>query len=61
MLSKIGRAFINQKVNLLSAKISTIGSRAEDLFYITDQQLQPIENPEQQNAIREEILTILEP
>ena len=61
LLSKIGRAFVNQKVNLLSAKISTIGSRAEDLFYITDQQLQPIENPEQQNAIREEILTILEP
>ena len=59
LLSKIGRAFINQNVNLLSAKISTIGSRAEDIFYITDHALQPIEDIEKQNLIREELLKIL--
>jgi [protein-PII] uridylyltransferase len=60
LLSKIGRAFIKQHVNLLSAKITTIGSRAEDMFYITDQKLQPINDTDKQNLIREEILKTLE-
>ncbi|MFA5922493.1 MAG: [protein-PII] uridylyltransferase [Methylococcaceae bacterium] len=60
LLSKIGRAFIQQNVNLHSAKISTIGSRAEDIFYITDQQLQPISDTDKKNQIREEILKMLD-
>ncbi|RIZ66949.1 MAG: [protein-PII] uridylyltransferase [Methylococcales bacterium] len=59
LLAKIGSAFIKQQVNLLNAKITTIGSRAEDMFYITDQHLQAITDPEQQAQIREEILTSL--
>ncbi|MCX7083661.1 MAG: [protein-PII] uridylyltransferase [Methylococcales bacterium] len=59
LLAKIGSAFIKQHVNLLNAKITTIGSRAEDMFYITDQHLQPITDPEQQAKIREELLTSL--
>ena len=59
LLAKIGSAFIKQQVNLLNAKITTIGSRAEDMFYITDQNLQPITDPEQQAKIREELLTSL--
>ena len=60
LLSKIGRAFINQDVNLLSAKITTIGSRAEDMFYITDQQLQPIVDIKKQHQIHREILKMLD-
>ena len=60
LLSKIGRAFIQQNVNLQSAKITTIGSRAEDIFYITDQQLQPITDTDKQNLIREEMLKMLD-
>ena len=60
LLSKIGRAFIQQNVNLQSAKITTIGCRAEDMFYITDQQLQPINDQEKQNLISEEILKMLD-
>ena len=60
LLSKIGRAFIQQNVNLFSAKITTIGSRAEDMFYITDQQLQPITDTDKQNRIREEMLKMLD-
>jgi len=59
LLSKIGRAFIQQNVNLQSAKITTIGCRAEDMFYITDQQLQPITDKEKQNLISEEMLKML--
>ncbi|MDP3878635.1 MAG: [protein-PII] uridylyltransferase [Methylobacter sp.] len=56
LLSKIGRAFVQQNIHLHSAKISTIGSRAEDMFYITDNQSQPITDPVRQEQIREEIL-----
>ncbi len=60
LLSKIGRAFIRQDVNLFSAKITTIGSRAEDMFYITDQQHQPITDEHKQSQIRKEMLKMLE-
>jgi len=60
LLSKIGRAFIRQNINLHSAKITTIGSRAEDMFYITDQQNQPINDTVKQNRICEEMLNALE-
>ncbi|MDO9104262.1 MAG: [protein-PII] uridylyltransferase [Methylovulum sp.] len=59
LLSKIGRAFILQNINLHSAKITTIGSRAEDMFYITDQHNLPINDLEKQQQIREEMLHAL--
>jgi [protein-PII] uridylyltransferase len=59
LLSKIGRIFIKQGISLHSAKISTIGSRAEDMFYITDSNLQPITDPVKQQKICEEILKAL--
>ena len=60
LLSKIGKAFIKQDINLLSAKITTIGSRAEDIFYITDLNRQPINDKEKQNEICAELMNILE-
>jgi len=36
LLSKVGQIFIEQGVNITSAKIMTIGERAEDVFYISD-------------------------
>ena len=59
LLSKIGRAFAQKDIHLHSAKITTIGSRAEDMFYITDNQSRPITDPDRQKQIREEILNML--
>ena len=59
LLSKIGRAFVQKNIHLHSAKITTIGSRAEDMFYITDSQSRPITDPIKQGQIREEILKML--
>jgi len=42
LLSHIGRAFADCKIRLLNAKIVTLGSRAEDVYYITDQYDQPL-------------------
>ncbi len=47
LLSQVGQAFIECKVRLLNAKIITLGSRAEDVFYITDRNNRPIEDPGQ--------------
>jgi [protein-PII] uridylyltransferase len=60
LLSKIGRAFVQKDIHLHSAKITTIGSRAEDMFYITDNQSRPITDPLRQEQIREEILNMLD-
>lgn len=59
LLSKIGRAFVKQNIHLQSAKITTIGGRAEDMFYITDQQLRPISDKPRQEKIKEEIIKVL--
>ncbi|MGR8978811.1 MAG: [protein-PII] uridylyltransferase [Gammaproteobacteria bacterium] len=60
LLSKIGRAFVKQNINLHSAKITTIGSRVEDMFYVTDNQFYPISDPAKQAKIKEEIMNVLE-
>jgi len=36
LLSRVGHVFIEQGINIASAKIMTIGERAEDVFYISD-------------------------
>ncbi|MGR9012489.1 MAG: [protein-PII] uridylyltransferase [Gammaproteobacteria bacterium] len=59
LLSKIGRAFVKKDIHLHNAKITTIGSRAEDMFYITDSQSQPITDPVRQEQISKEILKML--
>jgi [protein-PII] uridylyltransferase len=36
LLSEIGQVFLEQKIDITAAKIMTIGERAEDVFYISD-------------------------
>jgi [protein-PII] uridylyltransferase len=42
LLSQIGRAFTDCGVQLLNAKIATLGSRVEDVYYITDKNNEPL-------------------
>jgi [protein-PII] uridylyltransferase len=42
LLSKVGQAFGQAGIRLNNARISTIGSRAEDMFYITDRDDKPL-------------------
>jgi [protein-PII] uridylyltransferase len=42
LLSQIGRAFADCGVKLLNAKIATLGSRVEDVYYITDKNNEPL-------------------
>jgi len=55
LLSRIGRAFADCKIRLLNAKIVTLGSRAEDVYYITDQHNQPLTDASKIACLKEAI------
>jgi [protein-PII] uridylyltransferase len=46
LLARIGLIFMEHGVNLLNARIATLGERAEDVFFITDRDGHPISTPE---------------
>jgi [protein-PII] uridylyltransferase len=60
LLSTIGQVFREQQIILHSAKITTIGSRVEDIFCITDKQLKPLSDQEKQRLLNEKIIKTLE-
>jgi len=43
LLSKVGKVFIDLGVDIDAAKIMTIGERAEDVFYISDESGKPLD------------------
>src|SRR5690606_24777666 len=47
ILAAIGKVFAEQEIQLLNARIATLGERVEDLFFITDANDQPITDAEQ--------------
>jgi [protein-PII] uridylyltransferase len=59
LLSRVGKAFIRQRVNIQDAKIMTIGERAEDVFYVTDEADLPLSEDAQQR-LREDLLLELD-
>jgi len=56
LLAHVGLAFSNCRIRLQNAKIATIGAETEDIFFITDQQNCPIEDPQRlaclENSLR---------
>ena len=59
LLSEIGRVFIEQEVDIEAAKIMTIGERAEDVFYISDESGRPLDESAQEE-LRQALLTRLD-
>jgi len=59
LLARIGRIFYAYGIQLQNAKITTLGERVEDVFFITDNQQRPIEDPQLceqiQRAIKKEL------
>lgn len=51
ILSSIARVFLSAKVNVLAARISTLGERIDDVFLVSDSEQRPL-NPEGQKSIR---------
>lgn len=60
LLASIGQAFTELKIQLHDAKITTIGSRVEDMFYITDHQSHPIADESKLEHIKKSLFAVLD-
>jgi [protein-PII] uridylyltransferase len=45
LLSEVGKVFMRERVQLLGARIVTVGERAEDVFYVADAAGKPLDAP----------------
>jgi [protein-PII] uridylyltransferase len=59
LLSDVGRVFVELGINIETAKIMTIGERAEDVFYISDASGNPLDE-KRCMALRERLLDHLD-
>ena len=59
LLSKVGQAFSRVGIRLYNARISTIGSRAEDIFYITDRNDLPLVEEAQKKYLVETLIELV--
>ena len=59
LLSRVGRVFFKNGVQLQNAKIATFGSQAEDVFFVTDLKGRPLTD-EQQAHLRGELKRTLD-
>ncbi len=59
LLSLIGQALGQCQIRLQNAKITTVGERAEDVFFITDSHDHPIEDPMVREQLRSALLSRL--
>ncbi len=59
ILAIVGRAFIEKNIQLHNAKITTIGSRVEDMFYITDERANPITDSDRLSSLRNRLMELL--
>jgi [protein-PII] uridylyltransferase len=57
LLSQIGQALKACEIRLQNAKITTVGERAEDVFFITDASGQPLDDKEMQESLRVALLS----
>lgn len=44
LLSKVGKVFVDERIDIDAAKVMTIGERAEDVFYISTESGAPLDD-----------------
>ena len=60
LLSHVGQAFSDFGIRVKNAKITTLGNRAEDVFFIADHQNKPITNEGLLDRLKEKLITDLD-
>ncbi len=61
LLYHVSMALLECKVKLLSAKVSTVGEKAEDTFFITDRDGNPVQSQEQRQCLENKLIASLSP
>jgi [protein-PII] uridylyltransferase len=65
LLARIGKIFLEFDLSLQNAKIATLGERVEDVFFLTDENNQPLSDPQLcrrlQDAIVQQLSVNAEP
>ena len=59
LLSEIGRIFLAERIDVVTAKIMTIGERAEDVFYVTDERGRPLDD-DAKRRLQEQVAQVLD-
>jgi [protein-PII] uridylyltransferase len=59
LLSIVGKVFIDLGIDIDAAKIMTIGERAEDVFYISDEAGAPL-GDEAKSRLREQLIDAID-
>ncbi len=59
LLSEVGRVLLENDVDVVTAKIATVGERAEDVFYVTDERGQPLSEAARQ-ALQSRLVAVLD-
>jgi len=59
LLYQVAKALHDCKVKLVSAKVSTVGERAEDTFFITDRDDNPVNTSKQRKCLRDRLTQAL--
>ncbi len=59
LLSKVGKVFLDEGIDIDAAKIMTIGERAEDVFYISDESGKPL-GEEAKSRLRDALIRAID-
>ncbi len=60
LLYHVSVALVKCKVRLVSAKVSTVGEKAEDTFFITDRDGNPVDSPKQRSCLQNRLQKYLD-
>lgn len=60
LLCRVGQAFMQCGVQLHNAKIATLGAQVEDVFFVTDRDNRPLNDPAQYAALRAALVAQLD-
>jgi [protein-PII] uridylyltransferase len=56
LLARLGKIFLEFDLSLQNAKIATLGERVEDVFFLTDENHQPLSDPQLCKRLQDEII-----
>ncbi|MDX1757715.1 MAG: [protein-PII] uridylyltransferase [Marinobacter sp.] len=60
LLARIGLVLLEHRVRLTNAKIATLGERVEDVFFVTDENGEPIRDPGVCQQLQDDLCTVLD-